>query len=307
MKLISEIINELVDDGKSISSPLLKTKVLASRLQNYELLNWVNLELKGYSVRDKIPEYRICATRLSGSYINNGMQFTNSPIVTNGLDPKFKESFKTIEFHHGVSTLEGMLKEKKTDTLESVLSAEIAHIIGHNIIQQGNPSFQILEIKQIISISSISEIILSVQNKLLDFMLKVDEEFGSLTEIKDLKTKSNEIQTIMNNTIINTNGDGNFINTGDKASINAEINISKGDKENLQKHLEDIGITKEDSQELIDVIDSEEPNRELKTFGKKVNAWTNKMFGKVLDGSWKIGIETASAKIVEAIAMYYGL
>ncbi|NLP59293.1 hypothetical protein, partial [Lutibacter sp. B1] len=36
MKLINDIINELVDTDKSINSPLLKTKVLASRLQNKE-------------------------------------------------------------------------------------------------------------------------------------------------------------------------------------------------------------------------------------------------------------------------------
>ena len=42
MELVSQIINDLVDDQKSLNSALLKTKVLASRIQNVELLYWVN-------------------------------------------------------------------------------------------------------------------------------------------------------------------------------------------------------------------------------------------------------------------------
>lgn len=49
MKLLDTIISELVNVEISLSSPLLKTKILASRLQNKELLEWVNNELKGYS------------------------------------------------------------------------------------------------------------------------------------------------------------------------------------------------------------------------------------------------------------------
>jgi hypothetical protein len=38
MKLINVIINELIDTDKSISAPLLNTKVLASTFQNEGLL-----------------------------------------------------------------------------------------------------------------------------------------------------------------------------------------------------------------------------------------------------------------------------
>ncbi|MBK7490043.1 MAG: hypothetical protein IPI74_09620 [Bacteroidales bacterium] len=58
MKLINDIINELIDTEKSIVSPLLKTKVLASRLGNDVLLTWVSNELKGYENKDELPDYR---------------------------------------------------------------------------------------------------------------------------------------------------------------------------------------------------------------------------------------------------------
>ncbi len=152
-----------------------------------------------------------------------------------------------------------------------------------------------------------TEILTYVRNNLLDFMLKIDSEFGNITEIEELKTKKKEIATIMNQTIINNTGDGNVVNTGDKATITSTITISKGNKEELSKHLQDIGLTTDDTNELIQVIDTEEPDFEKKTFGKAVNSWTQKMLGKALDGSWNIGIGAAGNLIAEAIKTYYGM
>ena len=50
MNLVSQIINELIEPkDNSLNSALLKTKVLASRIQNTELLSWTNAELTGYN------------------------------------------------------------------------------------------------------------------------------------------------------------------------------------------------------------------------------------------------------------------
>ena len=85
MKLIQDIINELVDSELSINSPLLKTKVLASRLQNDELLIWVTNELKGYDNDGDLPSYRKFNGNIIGTYINGSMQYTSQPVPTTGL------------------------------------------------------------------------------------------------------------------------------------------------------------------------------------------------------------------------------
>ncbi|MBF4465869.1 hypothetical protein IRZ99_11440 [Flavobacterium sp. LC2016-12] len=69
MKLVNDIINELIDTEKSVSSPLLKTKVLASRLQNATLLNWVTKELKGYDCLSELPDYRKFEGNIVGTFI----------------------------------------------------------------------------------------------------------------------------------------------------------------------------------------------------------------------------------------------
>ena len=307
MKLINDIINELIDTDKSISSPLLKTKVLASRLQNDVLLNWVSNELKGYDNSSDLPDYRKYKGNITGTYINGHMQYNDQPVPTIGLKREFEEVLRSMDFNQSIASLEILKGENKSGTLEHTFPAELTGLIQQNWRKMGNPYLQLINCKKSISVNAVVEILSYVRNNLLDFMLKIDSEFGNITEIEELKTKKEEIATIMNQTIINNSGDGNVVNTGEKANISATININKGSKDELVKHLQDIGLSKTDTAELVEIIDTEEPNFENKTFGQKVNTWTQKMLVKALDGSWNIGIGAAGNLIAEAIKAYYGM
>ena len=307
MKLISDIINELVDSEKSISSPLLKTKVLASRLQNLELLSWVNNELGNYADSMNLPEYRKFGCHINGVHINGNTKYTNQPVLVGGLGEEIEKNLTTMEFFQSIFTLENMLTKNGSGTLELALSAETTNIIQNNIRGMGNPYYQLLSAKKVIGISVVSEMLSTIRNKLLDFMLKLDEEFGNLTEIEELKTKQNEILNIMSQTIIHTSGDGNVVNTGDNSKLKVTIKISKGNKEELRDHLLKNGINENDTNELIEIIDTETPNELTKKFGEKVNTWITKVLGKALNGTWEIGIGTASTMIAEALNSYYGI
>lgn len=307
MKLINDIINELIDSDKSITSPLLKTKVLASRLQNEPLLNWVSNELKGYDNLESIPDYRKYQANITGTYINGSMQYNDQPVPTIGLDKGLEEAIHAMNFTQSISTLETLKVENKSGVLEQVFPAELTGLIQQNWRKMRNPYLQLVNCKKSISINAVTEILSFVRNNLLDFMLKIDSEFGNITEIEELKTKQEQITTIMTQTIINTSGDGNVVNTGNKAKITATITINKGDKEQLVKHLQEIGLSEEETSELTEIIDKEEPNYINKTFGEKVNGWTQKMLGKALNGTWEIGVGAAGSLLAEAIKMYYGM
>ncbi len=307
MKLINDIINELIDTDKSISSPLLKTKVLASRLQNEALLNWVSNELKGYDNTSQLPEYRKYQANITGTYINGNMQYNDQPVPTMGLKKEFEVVLRSMDFTQSISSLETLKGENESGTLENIFPAELTGLIQQNWRKMGNPYLQLINCKKSIPVNAVVEILAFVRNNLLDFMLKIDSEFGNITEIEELKTKKAQITSIMNHTIINTSGDGNVVNTGEKAKISATINISKDNKEELTKHLEDIGLSKEDTSELVEILDVEQPDFKKKIFGQKVNGWTQKMLGKALDGSWNVGIGAAGTLLAEAIKSYYGM
>lgn len=307
MKLINDIINELIDTEKSISSPLLKTKVLASRLQNEVLLNWVSSELKGYDRSDELPDYRKFKGNIVGTFIAGSQQYNSQPVPIIGLDKKFQASLTNMDFFDSVSSLENLKREDGRGKLEHTFPAEITGLIEQNWRKMGNPYLQLVNCKRWIAGNVVEGILACVRNNLLDFMLKIDSEFGNITEIEELKTKKEAIATIMNQTIINNTGDGNVLNTGEKVNISANINITKGSKDELFKRLQEGGVKEEDIAELVEIIDEEEPNFVNNTFGQKVNTWTQKMLGKALDGSWNIGIGAAGSLVAEVVKAYYGM
>jgi hypothetical protein len=305
VKLIENIIIELSDINISLTSPLLKTKLLASRLKNQNLLFWVNKELGGYDNISELPIYRIYSVNLIGTYRYGTSQYNDQPIPTIGLNENYVELLTQMHFTQSVESLEFLKSSNKSGNLEQTFPSEITGIVQENFRKLGNPKLQLIYCKKSISISAVNETLAIIRNKLLDFMLQIDSEFGNITELNDLKTKNNEISTIMNQTIINNSGDGIILNTGDNVTIKSSIIINKGNKEELVKYLKSIGVTQDDADELITIIDSEKPNIENKTFGKNVNHWIEKMLGKVLNGSWQIAIGAAGNLLSEAIKLYY--
>lgn len=307
MKLISQIINELIDNDKSLNGALLKTKVLASRIQNTELLDWVSRELSGYKSTDELPDYRKdIQTYLRGSYLNGYTKYTNQPIPTVGMEKMFQDSLLSESFLESISALENLNKPDNSSSLSIPLRAEIVSLIEENWVNMGNPYLQLMNVSKIIGKNSIVQVLSKVRNKLLDFMLAIDQEFGYLTEIDELKDKNNKISTIMSQTIINTSGDGNVVNTGNRSKISAKITIEKKNKSDLVRYLQENGVSEQDTAELLEIIDTEEPNATKQSFGEKVNKWIKKMIGKAVDGTWDVGIGAAGNILAEAIGQYYG-
>ncbi len=307
MKLLSDIINELIDTDKTIGSPMLKTKVLAVRIQNQELLNWVNNELKGYDLSQDLPQYRIYKCHVTGTFTNGSMKYTEVPIATKGLPQGILRNLDFMRFEQSITTLERHLDKNTSGSLDQKLPAELNSTIEENIREMGNPFYHLVSARKTLSISAVNEIVSVVRNKLLDFVLKLDEEFGNITEINDLKSKSKQIQSMVHNTIITSSGEGNIINTGENARIKASINISKGNKTELRKEIQEIGLSEQDARQLTDIIDEDIPDYDKKKFGEKVNKWMQDMIGKSLNGTWNISIGAAGNLLAELIQKYYGM
>jgi len=110
----------------------------------------------------------------------------------------------------------------------------------------------------------------------------------------------------MSQTVINTSGDGNIINTGNNNTITANITVKKGDKNALERHLAANNIEDSDIQELTSIIDRDNTAIKEQKFGETVNSWIKKMLGKAVDGSWKISLGVAGKLLTDAITSYYG-
>lgn len=302
MQLISEIILDLVDKDVPFSVALAKTKVLATRISNQKLLDWVNSELKGYPNQDSLPEYRRVQGTIIGDFINGRNHVTNYPIPLpefgNGMDEKLRE----MPFLDGASTLE-LLGKNENPSLVFRFSDSLKSSLEDILRNRNGPYFQLLHIGITVPLNSVTQVLSAAKDKLLDFLLALEAEFGIETDLSQLKRSNPKINYIMNNTITN-NGDGNVINTGANATLNVKINVKKGDKQQLADTLKANGVDTQDVVELLAVIDTEQPDRN--SFGLQVNQWIQKMLGKSLEGTWQIGIGAAGTLLAEALKAYYG-
>src|SRR5690554_3451067 len=112
MDLISDIINELMDYDKSISGPLLKTKVLAARIKNDKLINWVESELSGFAEGVPLPNYRESKSTLMGSFLNGNMQYKSTAIPASHLKKDQLDDLTKIESRDSISSIENLIGEK---------------------------------------------------------------------------------------------------------------------------------------------------------------------------------------------------
>lgn len=304
MKIIGDIINELADSRISLTSPLLKTKVLATRIKNDCLLAWVDSELSGYTNPEDLPGYRSFHCSLTGTYLNGYTTFSNQALPASVLPASIRDMYCTMDFAQSVEALES-LKSKDGGVLHVSLNAEMISVLENYLKKMNNPFLQILAAHKSLPDTSLNQILSVIRSKLLDFMLKLEEEFGTSTDIQILQRSNKKITSIMNQTIV-TNGNGNLLNTGDSAKIKARISVSANDKDSLKKVLHDNGVSEADTAELMTVIDNESPNAEGH-FSNQVNDWIAKMIGKALNGSWQIGVGAAGAILAEGIQHYYGL
>ncbi len=311
MKLLSDIINELIDESISLQKPLLKTKVLASRIGNMDLLNWVTCELQGYVGIDSIvPNYRKTMSNVMGSFINGNRQFNNVSVPVFGLSEKMEEFMMIFEVSSSIQTIESGIVSNKSGIIEMRLPSELQKQIEANIIKNGNPYFQLLEVRKEISAAFLTQIVSNVRSKLLDLALQMEQTFGIEVDIIALSKKDDSINktinTIMSQTVINTSGHGNIINTGSGNEIINNAVIKVADFESLRTFLKENHVAEDDINELQKVIDNDNPVTEEKKMGSKVGDWTKKMLGKAVDGSWKVSLAIAGKLLADAIQAYYG-
>ncbi len=315
--ILNDVINDLLDAKKSLAAPLMKLNYFGRLTKNQELIEFTNNEINGYKSEESIvPQFRKTLGRLiveAQAYMTR--HTVEVPISL--LQSPFDKELRYIDIREGIATVEKMAKEMSESSggkgeFYRPVPLEMLPYIQPALRKayKSNARIDALGAKIIGNGNIIIDIPSYIRTKLLEFVMQIAEEFGYEIEIKDYnKKRESNNQTIMQfmNTNITNTGDGNVINTGEKSKISAQITITKGNKDELARHLQQNGISEQDTDELIKIIDNEEPNKEKKTFGTKVNTWVGKMLNKALDGTWKVGIGAAGGLLAEAIGKYYGM
>ena len=303
MKLIDELRADTIDSKISLTNALRKAKVLASILKNKGFQNWVNSELNGYQSYDDVPEYRKTAVQVLGTFVGPyGARIDNVMVPLFNLPETLKDFARENSiFAHGVKELESMV-DKDTDVLRARWPAEAVILARDGVKMEGG--YVLADAWQQATRSTIEGILDTVRNRLLDFVLELQEISPTIRESEDAISElpKDRVETIYNVTIL---GEHNVVATGSGIDQRLSQQVTLGDWDGLREYYRGLGVPDEDLDELESAINHDEKSNS-KQLGEKVKLWVGSMISKSIEGAWKVSVAAAPKLIIDGLSKYYG-
>ncbi|MEL6555357.1 MAG: hypothetical protein AAFQ63_18135 [Cyanobacteria bacterium J06621_11] len=199
MDLLQRIQEATVDPTYRLTDILRLCKILSSRLDHSGFKDWIANELDGYSEVAFLPDYRklenlSCHGHLFGAF---GREVRNVPIATLSLPEEWRKPVSTKHVRINISSLERTVDEAASSQ-ETVLQAPWdANLLV--LLRRENP-FDPMVLGQAwtdISVASFVAILDTVKNKILDFVLELDDKLPR-SESGEIDGRSIPSQTVTN-------------------------------------------------------------------------------------------------------------
>ena len=200
--LVIEFQKQITDNSVEVSDLIRSCLIIATKLKNKDIKEWLNKELYGYEIDDEIPQYRLVP--MSVKFFNP--HYGWCPYIIN--NSKFNKVLSEMPLRQKISELYEMSKSNNSllfDTPFSVKKELLKEIpFESDINYECNPIY-------------IKGIIDTIKSKMLEWILSLEENDIVDTNYifnKDQILKSKEISS----TIIN-----NFYGDKNKIDLKQEI------------------------------------------------------------------------------------
>ena len=198
--MLADIINILADESSSLSSALLKTKVILYKIGSKELVDWVNYELNGYPSVDDLPEYRVIPCQVVGNVSNIRWQAKSHPIPIGHLTEQEQDTLTRNRATQSIAVLEDILKRAK-NTVSRPIPMEANSLLDLGL---GN-GFRVQNAWAETSVHDLRGIITQVRSRLLDFMLELRDNVGEIDPEGETDTKSFDVRGAFQHSIFGAN------------------------------------------------------------------------------------------------------
>ena len=228
---INNVIEDLTDPNIELTSTLLKVQVLAHKLKNDKLKEWVDSEINGYEDEKDVPYYRI----INAAVLGNIEQFRG--LGGYASRSKVQLSVAHTEKVYDINMQQIILKDSFS-AYEHMLQKEDNYRINIPSIYYNNLSkifandWKVTSAWKVLSHHSIKGVLDSIKSNLLQFMLDIADEIGEGDNV-DIVKKENVINDLFTKNL----GSGNTFNINTGSDIvqtnirgdNSKANIGKGD------------------------------------------------------------------------------
>lgn len=215
----SKIIKDFINSSTSTEIVLRHLKVLLNDIGDKTLIDWVTNELMGYRGNiSSLPNYRKLKGVLKADCIVGFTKYSNYLLPLSHLDEKTVDSLLSIDFHQSISNLENIATNGNS-------ISKYIHSECFPIIQKGCNA-QVISARVCIDSGYIRDVLSTVNNKILEILLLLENEFGNLDDFYiDTSAKNTcELNTIIEN--LNLIIYDNSINVGDNNQIKRSELIS---------------------------------------------------------------------------------
>jgi phospholipase/lecithinase/hemolysin len=238
MSLLREIQTDLSTKEPDLPTVLRKCKILAARLGSREFARWVDLELNGYPDGEPIPSYRRVHSVCYANFIGFGWSQANRQSVPWGL---IKQNIREQLHHREIATgIAGI-----ADFAEGGARVDLPQLVPQ---MQGTmyPDMNCVGVWMETSGSEFTQLLSAVGNRVLDFVLKIEEENPEAGEaaLNTHPVPAERIQSIVqqvfNAPVANVSQNShNFTQTGHVGVSTAEL---KTLVKELTKHLDELHL-----------------------------------------------------------------
>lgn len=302
MTLLEEIQSSAIDANSDLATLLRKCKLLATRIRNQPLEDWLIWESNGYPADVQVPDYRIWPLEVKGHFTGPfGSGITNAPIPLSLIPEKYRKSYQRYQCRQSIASIEALLRLPDKGRVQ-VASGDLALILGEKVYSDQC----CIQAWAEFGTGHLVELVNAVRNRILDFALalwKEAPEAGDSPNAPTTQLKDSQITQIFNTTVYG--GAANLVGTSSASTI--AFNIGSKDFPSLERVLQENGLQKENIKELQVALEAEPEPLSEERFGPKVSAWIARMMGKAAEGTWDISLGAAGNLLAQAIAKYYGL
>ena len=303
MSLIQELQDDIVNPDISLASILRRAKILAYRLRHDEFKNWVDHELSEYPESVNVPSYRRYPAYKYGNFRDSaGRIMKDIPIPkvnlpdNPGVDHMRKGFMEEFLFGHGVGALEELRKRRE---IRFAWPPKVVAIASRTTTHEG---MTLVDAWTTFDSNIITEILEVVRNKLLDFVLELQDSFPELAESDDKigDIPPERTTTVFNNYILGNTG---VVAVGDNTTQHIQQVVHSNDLSSLLGYLKSIGVSEGDAQELKEAVEEDGPREKSAGFGPRVGAWLLKKMPE-----WILNAATANTltMAVTALAQHNG-
>lgn len=296
MNLLDDIRSDLLNQSADLSNTLRKAKVLASIMGLCEFRDWVDHELSGYPNRSRLPDYRKFTPTNLGTFsgpFQSGAK--NVVLPTINLPEPVKDFAEKLEFLDGVAALQAQADDEHVRRWPQ----ELVFLARDSIEMSGG--MVLADAHQPIPAHAIAGILDQIKNKLLDFILSLQEENITSDDLMNRKIKPEVTRNLF---YINVYGDRNIVASGEEVH-QTTISVEENNVESLVDYFRQLNVDSDDLRRLEQAI-AAEPAVCDGEFGPKVRAWVGGMVSKAATQMWNIGVEAAPKILIDALERFYG-